>query len=276
MKIYIDILIISNCIMTLVYLRTLQRITHRSISNAGFTVSSLIGGLFSLVIIMDGSTYISAVIITIIKWIGIILTLLTAVRFNKATEFFRTLFIYIAIRIAYTGMIFIYWQISDSKIIYVKNYTTYFDISLFKLIAAVISAYLLLTLYEYIVRRFHNRSVCYKAVYQNGDYTVCLSAVADTGNRLCDSFTGEPVVLFCCNEMYEYYNLDDISLYQNVGFRFVPYNTLNGSGLAAVTSKGKVTIIDDMGNETDIKCCVGILRSDDTRSRAIFDPTLLK
>lgn len=276
MKIYIDILIISNCILTLVYLRTFEKVTHRSISNGRLAISSIAGGLFSLIIAADGGSYAEAVVITLIKWGGIVITLALAVKFSGAGDFFKSFIIYIVIRIGYTGVIFLYWQISDSKRIYVRNYTTYFDISLFTLLAAVITAYALLSVYEFIVRRFHSKTVSYKAVYRNGNYILNLPAVADSGNKLCDSFTGTPVVIFCCNEMFYHYELDNLEMCKNGGFRFVPYNTINGGGLAAVTPKGQVTIIDDSGKQKDVRCCVGVVKSENGKSRAIFNPALIE
>lgn len=276
MKIYIDILIITNAILTMAYLQTFSRLTHRNIRNGRLFLSSVCGGLFSLILIFDSATFFSAVVITLIKGVGIVLSLLIGCKFSSVTDFIRGLFSYTAIRLAYTAVILLYWQLSSSKRIYAKNYTTYFDISLFKLIAAVITAYTLLTIYELISRRRLDKSVNYRAVYKNGEYELRLPAVADSGNRLCDSFTGTPVVIFCCSEMYYHYNLQDYGNNPACGFRLIPYNTVSGDGLVAVTPKGTVTISDDEGNERDVNCYVGVINAESGKSRAIFNPVLLK
>ena len=98
--------------------------------------------------------------------------------------------------------------------------------------------------------------------------------MADTGNKLCDAFTGLPIIIFCCDEMYEHYGLDDKETGIRMGFRLTPYNTLSGPGLMAVTPKGTVKLTDDNGMEKEVRCMVGITCSNGS-SRAIFDPAVL-
>ncbi len=276
MKIYADVLIVTNCLTELVYLQTAAKLTHRRLNKGRLCAACLFGGLLSLLFFADGGTFIGALLITIAKFTGVILTLVIAAGFGNAGSFFRCTVVWLAVRVAYTGIIIIYWELSDSRIIYVRNYTTYFDISLLRLTAALITAYILLTLYEMITRHIRKRSDQYEAIYRSGDYEVRLPAIADTGNRLCDSFTGLPVVIFCCDDMYCHYSLDDPAKIADKGFRLTPYTTINGNGLISVTSKGKVTITDSRGNESEIRCCVGIRPSDRDHSRAIFDPTVLE
>ena len=82
-------------------------------------------------------------------------------------------------------------------------------------------------------------------------------------------------MIFYSNELYEHFipygNTDNFN-----GFRLCPYNTINGNGLLPVTSKGSVTIIDEDKNQKEVRCCVGIAKSKENKSRAIFNPTLLQ
>lgn len=275
MKIYADVLIITNCIVNMIYLMTTAKLTHRRTGTIRLFLGSLFGGMLSLLIGADGSTYTRALIITLIKFTGVALTLLIGLKFSSAGSYLRCLAVFAAVRAAYTGLIIVYWQFSESKKIYVRNYTTYFDISLLKLAVAVISAYLMLSLYDIIIRHFRKQSHKYEAVYRSGGYEVRLPAVADTGNTLCDSFTGLPVVIFCCNDMYRHFELDDFERSAIKGFRLTPYKTIDGSGLIAVTSKGDVTIHDEKGRDRIIRCCIGIKKTESRLSRAIFSPDLL-
>lgn len=275
MKIYADVLIITNCIVNMIYLMTTAKLTHRRTGTVRLFLGSLFGGLLSLLIAADGSTYMRALIITIVKFSGIAITLLIGLKFTSISSYLRCLAVFAAVRAAYTGLIIAYWQFSDSKRIYVRNYTTYFDISLLKLTIAVISAYLLLSLYDIFVRHFRKSTIKYEAIYRSGDYEVRLPAVADTGNTLCDSFTGMPVVVFCCNDMYMHFGLDNFEQSALKGFRLTPYNTIDGQGLIAITSKGDVAIRDGNGKDHMIRCCVGIKRSESRHSIAIFAPELI-
>ncbi|MBQ8965267.1 sigma-E processing peptidase SpoIIGA [Ruminococcus sp.] len=276
MKIYLDVLIVTNCIVELIYLQTTALLTHRRLTSGRLCSACLTGGLLSLLICADGGTFVGALIITIAKLIGIIMTLFIGIKPESPGSFFKTLIVYAAVRIAFAGMMIMYWELSDSKRIYVRNYTTYFDISLLRLSGAVITAYLLLSIYSFIIKRLRDRRTKYEAVFSCGDYEVRLPAVADTGNKLCDSFTGLPVVIFCCNEMHRHYALYDAEAGARYGFRLTPYSTINGSGLIAVTSKGSVTITDDKGNVRKLRCCAGVKECEGQPSIAIFDPDVLE
>ena len=276
MKIYADVLIVTSCLVEYVYLHTTAALMHRKLRGSRVFAACLFASLMSLLICADGSTFVGALLITVAKALGIMLTLLIGIKIRGVADFVRWLSVFLAVRAVYTGLIIIYWEISDTKRIFVRNFTAYFDISLLKLTAALITAYVLLTLAETVKRRICTKTVCYEAIFRCGDYEVTLPAVADTGNRLCDSFTGLPVVIFCCDEMYRHYDLDDTDNGMLAGFRLTPYSTINGSGLLHVTSKGNVTITDDSGDSFEVRCCVGIKPSDQNRSRAIFDPALLE
>lgn len=275
MKIYADVLIVTNCLVTLAYLQATAMLTRRSAAGGRLFAGCIFGGMLSLLICADGSSFWGAMAVTAAKAAGVALTLLIGLKFHSVGDFVRCLAVHLAVRAAFMGLMLICWELSDSKRIYVRNYTVYLDISLLRLAAAIIGAYALLWLFEQILRRSRLRSVRYEAVFRSGDYEVRLPAVADTGNRLCDSFTGLPVVIFCCSDMYLHYSLDSPSMGAGSGFRLTPYSTIDGSGLLPVTTKGRVTITDDRGNQRELRCCVGVRPSAESKSRAIFDPELL-
>lgn len=275
LKIYLDVLLITNGIMTMVYIEALEKITHRKASALRFFAACCIGGIASLLIAVSGTTYFSAIVITLAKAVSIILILLTVFDYKNFWEFMRYLILYIVVCAVFLGITLVIWQISDSKIIYMHNYTIYFDISVFKLVVAVILAYILISLYEIICRKSFDKAIKYKAVYTLGNYEVKLPAVCDSGNRLCDTFSGVPVVVFYCSELYYHFDLD-YSGYENMsGFRLIPYKTISGQSLIHVTTKGNVKIIDDENNEKQVKCCIGIVPSENSESKAIFNPSLL-
>lgn len=274
MKIYADVLILTNCILNMIYLTAAGKLIHKSCSGLRLMLASLAGGVSALIIAADCTTYFGAVMISLVKFLSVAGTLLICYKFSGIWQYIRSLGAYLAVRAAFTGMILVFWEISDTKIIYVKNYTVYFHISLLRLTIAVTAAYGLLTLYEFMVRRLSRSTVGFKARYSNGSYQLTLPAIADTGNKLCDTFTGMPVVIFRCSDMYEHFGLDDLETAMRSGFRLIPYTTVSGSGLIPVTPRGSVTIINSKGGTSDVRCYVGVLRSDEG-SKAIFDPMLI-
>lgn len=276
MKIYIDILLITNGIVTYIMLSALCRMIHRRITPLRMFAASALGGLFSLVIVINSSGMLSAVIIVTLKLAGIAAVLLTAFGFGSLYSRLRYFLIYLAVSTLFTGAAVTVWQLSKSKVLFFRNLTIYFNISLLELVIATAAAYGLLTAYEIITRKSFNRAAKYEAIYENGGYMIKLPAICDSGNRLCDSFTGTPVVVFYCDELYYHYDLDRDEPETLCGFRVIPFSTVSGGGLIHITASGTVKIIDERDRIRQLRCYVGVVPSRGERSRAIFNPVLLE
>ena len=255
MKIYIDILLVTNAIMTLIMLEAAGRVCHKVISPLRLLAACSVGGLSSLVMVIDSRGYFTAVLIVVIKLASALFTVLIAFGCKDPWQLLRYFIIYSAVDAVFTGAAVTLWQISGTKVIFFRNLTVYFDISLFKLALACGIAYGLLCLYENITRRCFNRVTKYEAIYENGGYIVKVPAICDSGNRLCDLDRDEP---------------DPLS-----GFRLIPCSTVSGEGLIHITAAGSVKIIDDKDRVHNVRCYVGIKPSLNGKSRAIFNPALL-
>lgn len=153
MKIYIDILLVTNAIMTLIMLEAAGRICHKVISPLRLLTACSVGGLSSLVMAIDSRGYFTAVLIVVIKLVSAVFTVLIAFGCKDPWQLLRYFIIYCAVDAVFTGIVVTLWQISGSKVIFFRNLTVYFDISLFKLALACGIAYGLLCLYENITRR---------------------------------------------------------------------------------------------------------------------------
>lgn len=274
MKIYIDIVIITNTIITLICIETAARMINTKLSNRRLFLSSFIGGLTSLLIAVPANEYSTAVLITIIKILSYPMIALIAFKFKSIAKLIRNTLILFTENLAYMGIVLVLWEFSDTKLIYIRNYTVYFNISVMQITIAVVATYAALTVIE-IIRKAAKSSDNYNAVYTCGNYKLCVRAVADTGNKLCDCFTRTPVVIIYCDDLYYYYGLDSPATLSSGKFRLLPFETINGGGLIPVTYSGELTIIDDNYSYSDLKCCIGIKRSCGKRARAIFNPRIL-
>ncbi len=275
MKIYIDVLVITNAAVTLMFIMGLGKITHSPLRKLRTAVSCIFGGLSSLLVIAQPNGFFQSLIVTIVKTVCILITILIAFRWRGFMNLIKYFGLYIAMNILFAGCCFLLWEITGSRIIYIKNYTVYFDISLTSIAIATILAYIAISAYDAITARCFGKTKAYKAKYTVGDYEITLPAIADTGNTLCDSFSGIPVVVFYCDELYSHFNLDHENYYTVNGFRLIPYSTINGSSLMSVTSRGKVEILSEDNFAKEVRCYVGVVKSADNKSRAIFNPNLL-
>lgn len=275
MKIYIDVLVITNAAVTLMFILGLGKITHTALKKLRIAVSCIFGGLSSLLVIAEPQGFFQSLIVSSVKIICIIITILIAFKWRGLLSLVKYFLLYLTMNLLFAGCCFLLWEITGSRIIYIKNYTVYFDISLISIAVSTILAYAAITVYDIITTRCFRKDKAYKAKYTVGDYEITLPAVADTGNTLCDSFTGIPVIVFYCDELFEHFNLDYENYCTVNGFRLIPYSTINGSSLISVTSRGKVEILSEDNFSKEVRCYVGIVKSADNKSRAIFNPNLL-
>ena len=138
MKIYIDILLVTNAIMTLIMLEAAGRICHKVISPLRLLTACSVGGLSSLVMAIDSRGYFTAVLIVVIKLVSAVFSVLIAFGCKDPWQLLRYFIIYSAVNAVFTGIVVTLWQISGSKVIFFRNLTVYFDISLFKLALACV------------------------------------------------------------------------------------------------------------------------------------------
>lgn len=274
MKIYLDILIITNAVITLVYLACISRILRRRVSAMREAAACCAGGIGSLIAVIQTHTFAGALAVTLAKLAVISAVIFIAYRPKSLSAYVKTFFLYLLCELIFGGCCFLFVRITRREIIYIRNYTVYFNVSLLGIAVCCACVYLLITLYETVQRRRSQSEKKYRATYTVGKYELTLPAIADTGNRLCDSFTGTPVVIFRSDELYEHYELDRTERLSFYGFRPTPYSTIGGEGMIYVTSKGDVTISSEDTRKT-VDCCIGVIPSGEKGQCAVFNPCLL-
>ena len=97
MKIYIDILLVTNAIMTLIMLEAAGRICHKVISPLRLLTACSVGGLSSLVMAIDSRGYFTAVLIVVIKLISAVFTVLIAFGCKDPWQLLRYFIIYLSL-----------------------------------------------------------------------------------------------------------------------------------------------------------------------------------
>jgi stage II sporulation protein GA (sporulation sigma-E factor processing peptidase) len=274
LKIYLDVLIITNSIVTLIYLQCICRIVHQKIGTKREAAACAAGGIGSLIAMAETSSFIGAFAVTAAKACIITAVILIAFTPGNFADYAKRFFLYILIELIFGGSCFMLVNATHKDILCIRNYTVYFDISLVEIAVCCAFVYILIIVCETVQRKKADSAQKYVACYSVGKYEISMPAIADTGNRLCDSFTGAPVVIFCSDELYKRYNLDRGEQLAFYGFHPVPYSTVNGVGLIYVTSKGS-TRITSKNLCKDVDCCIGILPEDNCGRRAIFNPCIL-
>ncbi len=274
-KIYLDILIITNICLTAVFIECTSRLTHTKPSRKRVLAGSVIGGISSLLALLYAESFFEGVILALVKLSTIVLIVFVTFNIKEKINLIRYSFIYILANLFFAGICIMFWRVGKSRIIYINTLTIYIDISLLKLMTASTVTYIILCIYEYMQRKSLDPCKSYHILLKIQKLEYYLPAIADTGNNLTDAFTGKPVVVIVSNDLFYHFELDRAEIACEMGFHCIPYSTINGDGLINVTDRASVTIIDSSKNQKNIDCAVGIISADNNRARAIFSPSLI-
>lgn len=136
-----------------------------------------------------------------------------------------------------------------------KNGIVYFDISIFTLTVSSVICYAVLC----IISRFTKSKIPEKSVYtitiHYDDKKTEGKALFDSGNKLCDCFSGRPVIIAEKNFIKKLCT-DDITSMKN--FRLIPFSTIGGSGAlpAFLADKTEICINGTLHESRDIYIAV--------------------
>ena len=115
-----------------------------------------------------------------------------------------------------------------------SNGIVYFDISMTFLILCSVIAYLIITIITKITDKKAPANKEYIVNIQNNGVNVMCTALMDTGNNLCDPFSGYPVIM-ADRSIFN-------KLFSDQKIRLIPVSTVNGDSLIRAFKPEKIII----------------------------------
>jgi stage II sporulation protein GA (sporulation sigma-E factor processing peptidase) len=146
------------------------------------------------------------------------------------------------INFAFAGiMLVISITVAPDATIY-KNGIVYFNINIFTLTIASVICYATLNL----INKFTKSKVPQKSIYPlritYGERTVEGKALLDTGNTLCDCFSGKPVII--TEKAFTSHLCDGSEITEMKSFRLIPFSTIKNGGALPAFLADKAEIMD--------------------------------
>lgn len=272
--VYVDVLIITNFIASLSFLILTSKLTHTGVKEYRLVIAGFLGGLSSLLILADTSVPAQTAAVTAVKIAAILLQISVCFATLRPASILRLGLVYFIVNLLFAGVCAIIWNITGGRVVYVKNYSVYFDISLGWLIAATVIVYAAMELWELFRSAVFDKNISYKVTITLKDKDFTLNGISDTGNKLMDVYYGKPVAVFYSDEMYDYLSLDDEHSIIDNKLHILPFDTVGGKSIAFATKP--VTIrISDGKNTKNAQVCAGIVRSGNNARKCIFNPVIL-
>lgn len=237
--IYADILIVVNIILNYLLLRTSAAISGCSFKPIRFLISAGAGGIFSLIIFIEN---INPALNILIKILFLVLMVLIAFGTKSVKSFMKCFGAFFLANFAFAGiMLGITVAVSPDIAVY-KNGIVYFDINIFTLTITAVICYAVLSL----ISRFSKSKVPQKSIFPiritYGGKTVEGKALLDTGNTLCDCFSGRPAII--TEKDFIALLCENTELTEMKSFRLIPFTTIKNGGALPAFLADKAAVMD--------------------------------
>lgn len=190
--VYIDVLIAINLFVNYFLLLTVAKILNLLPIRKRFVFASLIGSLFSLVILFPPINGFLSAFVKLAMSISIVFV---AFGFTSLKAFLRNIATFFVVNFLFGGVIFCLWYFVAPDGILINNNAVYLNISPMFLVIITFVAYLIIRVMKILTGTRELSCLRYEILIQANSKTAVLRAKIDTGNTLKEPFSGLPVVV---------------------------------------------------------------------------------
>ncbi len=192
MTIYADVLITINFIIDLMLLRMCVLLTGIPLSTRRRYGAALVGAVGSLVIFLPVRSFGADLMVRMVLAAAVIAA---AYGRRPPRVFFRLLLVFYGVSFLTAGAVLALWMVLPPGMVAVGNGAIYFHIRPLLLVGSVIAAYGFVSAFNGIFRQGDQGGKVYTFTVKRMERVVSFPALADTGNRLTEPFSGLPVVV---------------------------------------------------------------------------------
>lgn len=237
MTVYADVLLVINLFVNYALLLCSSIIMKNSASRLRVFLGASIGAFYGLVIFLPEIPKIFELTLRLLVTGFIVIC---TFGFKNLRYFLRCFFTFFAVSFAFGGIMLVLWvTVAPVGMIY-NNGAVYFDIDLAVLAVSTVISFAVVSLISHFTsRRAPKESMALVKVVRGGK-TVSATALIDTGNSLCETFSGYPVVL---GEHDTFRKIMPISVEDflvgkeietSADFRVITHKTVSGTGILPV------------------------------------------
>lgn len=238
--IYVDILILLNFIINSFLITITAKFLGVIISKKRLFLSSFIGSLFSIIILLPT---LSIIMLNISKLFISIVICFIAFSFRNKKVFLKSILTFYIVSFIFGGFMFSLFTIFDLNNMIFHNGILYFKFSFIILIVSTLIIYLLLNFFIDVYGKNLIRQETYKVILKVFGKTFQFSGFLDTGNKLCDVNSGKPVVIISYdkiksymdneikNNIEKYFNNDLQNIKNDGKIKYIPYKTVAFNGI---------------------------------------------
>ncbi len=268
MVIYLDVLLLSNWWVDFFLLKTVAHITHTPCSRWKLLIAAAFGACSALFIFLPpmpvlftwGLRIITAMMMCMIAFCPC-----------RPQRLLQTSSYLLAAAVIFCGVVYTVGSRVAPKGITIANGILYADVSLGVLLGATLIGAAITT---YTARRRQSADISRYTLQITLQDRICrIQALCDSGNRLCDPFSGLPVIVCNAKALQENNNVMNAESLakQQKGFRMLQVDTVTGNRLLPACIPESV-VIYDRSKGYPVQAVIAV---SDEVIPAVFSPTLL-
>lgn len=265
--IYVDVLFLINFFMTVLILLVTSAFAQQRLKTWRLLLGGLLGGVYSLVILLDGLPFAVSALGKVLSAAAIILA---AFSWQGAKQYFKNVLTFFISSMVLLGIIIALWFIFEPPGVVIQNESVYFDVSTGTLLFSGIAAYGIACLAVRIYQHAVSKKQIYVLSVTCSGKSAELTALADTGNKLREPFSGRSVIIAEKSRVF--------LLSRGQPMRIVPFDTLGGRGLMECFRPERVTVVS-RGRSFEVHDVYIALSDMDFSQKpfnAIFNPVILR
>ncbi len=229
--IYVDVLIIINIYINYGLLLLTCYAVRRSAERLKILLAALFGGIYSLIILIPG---ISDTAVSVSRVPALAVMVLLSFGFVGAREYLKAAFAFLGVNLIFAGAMFLLWFFLCPQNMYFNGGIVYFGIDALTLVLLTVGAYLIIRLVSVFTRSRVPHNLIYAAEFYLSGRAFRCRALYDSGNSLCDPFSGEGVIIVHIDVFKDIVKeniFDDLGSGGDISFKLIPVKSVSGARL---------------------------------------------
>lgn len=247
--VYVDVLLVVNYAVNLLLLACAAKLAGRKSRGRRIVAAALLGSVSSLAIFLPFLGFLPSILLKLGVSAGMVLL---AFRWISPRVFLKEWFFFFAVTFCFAGVMLGLWMAFRPSGMLYYNGVVYFDISAVTLLVTTVIAYCVMELIHRLSRHSRVREEIYGISVSVNGRTVKLRGLVDTGNSLCEPFSGIPVVICSLESIAAVLPPGTAELLLKGGFaagldcgmplRGIPYSDVGGDGLLPAFQPAQLTL----------------------------------
>ncbi len=281
MLVYADVLVAINYIINFLLLLCSEKLSGIPQKRRNTVLAAALGGVASLVIFLPPLPF-AAELLT--KLLLALLMVAVAYWRQPPRRLLKLWLIFFTVSFLFAGAMLALWLLLGGGVLTYHNGIVYLNIPPLVLIATTAAAYLAVEAFNRLFSPGNARGALYRVQAEKNGAVAVFSALEDTGNRLCEPFSGLPV-LVCSYQSVEklippeqrvWFLTKQDPQEMPHGCRLIAYRAVGGKGMLGAFKADRLVVTRPDGTETECMAYLAVSEQLGESYGALLNPHMLK